>query len=241
MKKRLDQILVDRGLVETKSKGQSLIMSGNVLVGDQVVTKSGTMVAIEADISLKETLPYVSRGGVKLKGAIDHFGINFQDQVVLDVGASTGGFTDCVLQEGAQHVFCIDVGKNQLHEKLQNHPQVTWKESFHVKDLTRQTFDRSFDWIVMDVSFISILKVIPYLLPVLNPNAHMLILFKPQFEVQKKDLVKGVVKNETKREETLTHMIQTLKETYDFSNIQWIDSPIQGPKGNQETILFIQT
>lgn len=241
MKRRLDQILVMRGLAESRSKAQTLIMTGNVLIRNRPVTKPGTIISMDVQIVIKEQLPYVSRGGVKLKGAIDHFGINFKDQVVLDVGASTGGFTDCLLQEGAKQIFCIDVGSNQLHEKLRNHPQVTWKEQFHVDRLMPDTFGQDFDWIVMDVSFISMLKVVKYLVRNLAPQGQMLLLFKPQFEVDRKHLNNGVLKDPDIREEKIAEHIEFLYQKFNFKNIERFDCTIKGPKGNQESFLWIRS
>lgn len=241
MKKRLDHLLIEKKLAPSRSQAQTLIMTGQVLVNDQPVTKSGTLIQADAQIKIKNKMPYVSRGGLKLKGAIDHFKLDFKNKVVLDVGASTGGFTDCLLQEGAKHVYCIDVGTNQLHEKLQAHPQVTWKEKFHVKELSPKTFDQCFSWIVMDVSFISIMKVFPKLMPCLTPKAHMLILFKPQFEVPRQHLTKGVVKDSDIAQHYLDEAIKNIQTTYQTQNILTYPSPLKGPKGNQEYFLWIGT
>jgi 23S rRNA (cytidine1920-2'-O)/16S rRNA (cytidine1409-2'-O)-methyltransferase len=240
MKIRLDVCLVQQGLTESRNKAQTLIMTGKVKVNGQPVTKPGTPIAPDATIDIEQPLRYVSRGGLKLEGALDYFQLDVTGQTVLDVGASTGGFTDCLLQHGAKHVYCIDVGKHQLHENLKNHPQVTWKESFHVDQLTPHTFDQQFSWVVMDVSFISIHKVMPYLVPVLTDHATLLVLFKPQFEADKKDLTKGVLKNDEKRQSLLAQTITQLQTQYGFTTAQPFDATIKGPKGNQETILHLQ-
>lgn len=241
MKKRLDILLVEKKLVQSRSQARALIMTEQVLVNDKIISKAGTLIPEIASVTIKQKMPYVSRGGLKLKGAIDHFGLKLKGDIVLDIGASTGGFTDCCLQEGAQHVYCIDVGTHQLHEKLQNHPQVTWKEQFHVNQLDEGTFDQTFAWIVMDVSFISMLKALPFALNVLKKQGQVLALFKPQFEVSRQHLSKGVVKDPGIAQQYLLEAMTNIQNTYpSVQNIQSHPSPLKGPKGNQEFFLWIQ-
>ncbi len=237
-KKRLDQILVDRGLAETRAKAQALILAGEVLVGDQPAHKAGHSYSTEAVIRLKNEGPrYVSRGGQKLAGALESFSIVPKDLNCLDIGASTGGFTDCLLQQGAKHVTCIDVGKGQLDPKIRHHDKVTWYESFHVKDLTPDFLKKFVDLIVIDVSFISLRKVLPYVLPCLKPNGILLALIKPQFEATRKDLIKGVLKDETKREEILHSMRNHAIIDLRLDDVDIVDCIIRGPKGNLEAFL----
>ncbi|MEZ4704758.1 MAG: TlyA family RNA methyltransferase [Bdellovibrionota bacterium] len=179
-----------------------------------------------------------SRRGLKLAGVLDDLGIDPKGKVCLDVGASTGGFTDCLLQRGAHHVCCIDVGKGQLHPKIREHEKVEWKESFHVKDLTPSTFEVFFDLVTIDVSFISLRKVLPYVLPCLAPHGMVLAMAKPQFETQKANLHKGVVKDEMLRTHILEELIRDLTRTLPITLQKNVDAPIKGPKGNQETFLL---
>lgn len=239
MKKiRLDQLMTEKGLAPTRTKAQSMILAGLVSVDGQTISKAGSPIDPESEIQLKETLRYVSRGGTKLEGALKDFGIDVAGLEVLDVGASTGGFTDCLLQSGAKHVFGIDVGHGQLDNSLRNHPQVTFKESFHVRELSPQTFDRHFPLIVMDVSFISLKKVLPIVLKCLSPGGQILTLIKPQFETQAKHLVKGVVKDDKIRAKILEDIHAFAMNELKLQDTRLSDSVIKGPKGNQETFLF---
>jgi 23S rRNA (cytidine1920-2'-O)/16S rRNA (cytidine1409-2'-O)-methyltransferase len=237
---RLDQLLVEKNLVPTRTKAQALILAGVVRVNDEVVSKAGTAISPEADIQIDEPIKYVSRGGIKLEGALNHLQLSVQDMVVLDVGASTGGFTDCLLQAGAKHVFAIDVGKGQLDVSLRNNPAVTFKESFHVREFSKQTFDRTFELAVVDVSFISLTKVLPYILNCIESGGKILALIKPQFETQAKFLDKGVLKDEPLRLSIIQDISKHASKVLGLKNIQTIDSQIKGPKGNQETFLFAQ-
>ena len=238
MKKiRLDQLLVEKNLAPTRTKAQALILAGLVLVNNETNSKAGTLVDPEADITLKETLKYVSRGGTKLEGALNDLQINVEGLEILDVGASTGGFTDCVLQNGAKHVYAIDVGRGQLDITLRNNPNVTYKESFHVRELSPETFGKTFPMVVMDVSFISLKKVLPTVIPCIQPGGSLLALIKPQFETEAKHLDKGVVRDERIRMQILED-IQAFAAKLGFKDIQLSDSVIKGPKGNQETFLY---
>ncbi|MCB0327692.1 MAG: TlyA family RNA methyltransferase [Bdellovibrionales bacterium] len=239
-KQRLDQELFDRGLVSTKSKASALILSGQVKVGDQVVSKAGHFVKAEDAITIIQSMPYVSRGGLKLQGALEKIQLDPKDKLCLDVGASTGGFTDCLLQKGAKHVCCIDVGKGQLHPKIRNHTKVSWKESFHVKELRPTSFDHLFDLVVVDVSFISIQKVLPFLLPCMEPDGDLLVMLKPQFESQRKYLHKGVVTSEEKRQEILSDFTDWILAQGQYRIQANADAPIKGPKGNQETFFHLK-
>lgn len=230
--------MVELGLAETRAKAQALILAGEILVNDQPATKAGHSVSEEAQVKLKHEGPrYVSRGGIKLAGALDHFAIHPLDLNCLDIGASTGGFTDCLLQRGAKHVTCIDVGKGQLDPKIQNHDQVTWHESFHVKELTPEFIGHQVDLIVIDVSFISLKKVLPFALPCLKSRGILLALIKPQFEATRADLDKGVLKDEIKRNEILVFMQDYAEHDLKLTEVSVRDCVIRGPKGNLEAFL----
>ena len=242
MKKRLDLILVEREFFETREKAKREIMVGNVIVNEQVVTKAGTMFKDNDDLNIriKDKLKYVSRGGLKLEKAIKIWDLNFKDKLVLDIGASTGGFTDCALQNGAKCVYSVDVGKNQLDWKLRNDERVVSIEEMHIKDLKEKDIgDEKVDYIVIDVSFISLTKVIPYFEKFLAKNAKIVMLVKPQFEVGREKIGKnGVVENEEYHDEAIKKIISFSKECgYELAGVG--DSPIKGAKGNKEFLMLL--
>jgi len=236
MKERLDLILVRQGFFETREKAKRAIMAGIVIVDDKKIDKAGTLINEEADIRVKgEQLKYVSRGGLKLEKAIKVFNINMQDKIVFDIGASTGGFTDCSLQNGAKFVYSIDVGTNQLDWKLRQDNRVKSLENMHIKDLKIEDTDNlKADIIVIDVSFISLTKVFCYLKQFLNENGIVSALIKPQFEVGRENIDKGgIVKDIKKHMVAIKNVIDNAKEN-DFY-IGGLDiSPITGTKGNIE-------
>ncbi len=211
MKKRLDLILVDRGLFDTREKAKREIMAGNVIVNEQAVTKAGTNFkdTDELSIRIKDRLRYVSRGGLKLEKAIKIWNLDFRNKIILDIGASTGGFTDCALQNGAVRVYSVDVGTNQLDWRLKNDERVVSIEETHIKDLTTDDMENNrADFIVIDVSFISLTKVIPYLEKFLIENGQVVMLIKPQFEVGREKIGKnGVVVDENNHDEAIKKII----------------------------------
>ena len=173
---RIDQLLVERGLAESREKAQALILAGHVLVNGQKAAKPGHSVARDAAIDIAERMPYVSRGGYKMAGALDHWGIQVAGRICLDAGASTGGFTDCLLQRGAARVWAIDVGHNQLDWKLRNDPRVVAREGVNARYLRTEDFSVSFDLAVCDASFISLTLLIPAIVPLLAPHGAMVLL-----------------------------------------------------------------
>ena len=240
-KSRLDELLVTRGLVETRSKAKALIMSGNVLVNDVPQEKSGTLISVEAIIRLREQLRYVGRGGLKLEKALAEFGILVSDKTCLDVGASTGGFSDCLLQHGAKKVYAIDSGQNQLHWKLKKDPRVVCleKENFRYFETTRIT--DPIDVAVMDVSFISCKILIPKIVEVFkNSPGHktFVLLIKPQFEVGKEEVGKGGIVREENLRQRVVNDITNFCIQLNLNNPQVIPSPITGADGNVEFLLF---
>ncbi len=242
MKKRLDLILVERGFFETREKAKREIMAGNVIVNEQAVTKSGTNFKDSEDlkIRIKDRLKYVSRGGLKLEEAIKVWNLDFNGKTVLDIGASTGGFTDCALQNGAEKVYSVDVGTNQLDWKLRNDERVVSIEETHIKDLTLKNLNDSMaDFIVIDVSFISLTKVIPYLEKFLKKTGYVIMLIKPQFEVGKDKIGKnGIVIEEEYHDEAIKKIISFIKESgYELQGVK--ESPIKGSKGNKEFLALI--
>ncbi len=237
-KERLDLLLTQRGLAESRTKAQALILAGVVVVGDQRVDKPGALVDREAEVRLKgEQLPYVSRGGLKLKGALDHFRLPVRGQVCADIGASTGGFTDCLLQEGATRVHAIDVGYGQLHEKLRQDPRVRSRERVNARNLTDEDLPEPVGVVVIDVSFISLRLVLPAVLAKLSPGGVLIALVKPQFEVGREHVGKGgVVKDAAARQQAIDGMVAFVKDQ-GLTVLGTIDSSIPGPAGNLEALL----
>ena len=243
MKKRLDLILVERELFEAREKAKREIMAGNVIVNEQVETKAGTMFMDndKLKIRIKDKLKYVSRGGLKLEKAIKTWDLDFKDKLVLDIGASTGGFTDCALQNGAKYVYSVDVGKNQLDWKLRNDERVLSLEEMHIKDLKQEDINNEkVNFIVIDVSFISLTKVIPYFKKFLAKTGKIVMLVKPQFEVGREKIGRnGVVENEEYHDEAIKKIISFSKEGgYELLGVE--DSPIRGTKGNKEFLMLLK-
>lgn len=239
MKKRLDIILVELGYFETREKSKREIMAGNVLINDKLEIKPGTQFKTEniKDIKIKNKLKYVSRGGLKLEEAIKYWSIDFKDKKVLDIGASTGGFTDCALQNGASFVYANDVGTNQLDFKLRRNERVKSIEQTHIKDLE---LDDKVDLIVIDVSFISLTKVIPYFEKFSDFNLKVVALIKPQFELVREKISKnGIVMEEEYRQEAIKKVVNSFKENK-YNIIGIIDSPILGGKGNKEYLIYVE-
>jgi 23S rRNA (cytidine1920-2'-O)/16S rRNA (cytidine1409-2'-O)-methyltransferase len=236
-RERIDKLLVELGLAETRTKAQALIMSGVVLVNEQRIEKPSQEFSATENIRLKgnsaET-KYVGRGGLKLEKALDEFQIRPSKYVCLDVGASTGGFTDCLLQNGAKKVIAVDVGTNQLVWKLRNDERVEVRENTNARYLKPDDFTETFDLIVMDVSFISVTKILPVLKDLLAENGKIIVLIKPQFEVGKGEVGKGgIVKDEAKHTEVI-EKIHIFAESIGLQNSGLIDSPILGADGNKE-------
>jgi len=240
-KERLDVLVVERGLAESRAKAQALILAGEVVVDDQRVDKPGTLVPREAGLRLKgEAMPYVSRGGLKLKAALDRFEVDARGAVCADLGASTGGFTDCLLQAGAARVYAIDVGYGQLHQKLQSDPRVVSRERVNARHLTSAELPEPVSILTVDVSFISLRLVLPAALPHLRPGGTLVALVKPQFEVGKEKVGKGgVVRDAAAREEAIGG-IRAFVEAAGLHVSGVMDSPIAGPAGNVEALLVAQ-
>ena len=240
-KERLDVLVVERGLAESRAKAQALILAGQVVVDDQRVDKPGALVSTGAELRLKgEVLPYVSRGGLKLKGAIDRFALDVRGRVAADIGASTGGFTDCLLQEGALRVHAIDVGYGQLHEKLRMDPRVRSRERVNARYLSAEDLPEQVGVVVIDVSFISLTQVLPAVLPFLDVGGLLIALVKPQFEVGRDRLGKGgVVRDAQARQEAIDGVTAFVREQgLEVKGL--MDSTVPGPAGNIEALLVAQ-
>ncbi|MDQ7786319.1 MAG: TlyA family RNA methyltransferase [Thermodesulfovibrionales bacterium] len=263
MKERLDILLVARGLVKSREMGRALIMEGKVLVNGERITKAGIFVHGTSQITLTgEGIPFVSRGGLKLEAALNYFQIEAEGKVVMDVGSSTGGFTDCLLKRGAKKVFCIDVGYGQLAWSLRNDPRVVVMERTNIRYLdqefsgagesgtgvqkrfTEKDFEelqnRSIDAVVIDVSFISLSKVVPPVMTFHKDRGEMLALIKPQFEVGKGEVGKGgIIKDKEKRLSAVNQVRETL-ESSGLETIGIFESPVRGQKGNIEYFIFMK-
>lgn len=237
MKVRLDQLLVIKSIAESREKAKALIMSGNIIVDGKVADKPGKLVSINSNIVVKEKLKYVSRGGYKLETALSEFQLNVKDFICLDIGSSTGGFVDCLIKHGAKLVYAIDVGKNQLHESLKNNQKVISYEEKDARELTEKEIPQKIDLITIDVSFISLTKIIPSVIKFLKPNGYLLVLVKPQFELSKKYVKKGVVKDEKLRMQAV-EKIKKFIEELNFEVINVCKSYPLGSKGNQEYFIL---
>lgn len=236
---RLDLLLVERGLFETRSKALAAVMAGLVLVDGRPAAKAGEPVALDAELSLKsDPCPFVSRGGLKLRAALDAFPIETKDRVCLDLGASTGGFTDCLLQAGAAKVYAVDVGTAQLASKLKDDPRVVSRENTHAKLLRPEQFAPRPTLAVADVSFISLSQVLPFILPCLAAPAELVVLVKPQFEVGPKLAPKGVVRDPAVRLQAVDK-IRAAAAALGLAERGLIESPAKGPKGNLEFLLWL--
>jgi 23S rRNA (cytidine1920-2'-O)/16S rRNA (cytidine1409-2'-O)-methyltransferase len=237
-KKRLDHLVLEKDLAPSRQRAQALIMAGKVLVDGVLVDKPGTSVSIDADISVKgENLAYVSRGGLKLAGALEALKISVKDLVCLDIGASTGGFTDCLLQHGAAKVYAVDVGYGQLAWRLRQNGRVIVIERTNIRHMPADRIPEAADLATIDVSFISLRLVVPAVLKFLKPGGRILALIKPQFEVGKGKVGKGgVVKDAKLRESVVSGLIEFFSQL-GLTCGTVVPSSILGPKGNQEYIL----
>ncbi len=242
-KERLDKLVVDRGLCSSRAQAQALIMDGKVKVRGEALKKPGTLISVEeTDIEVSGLQPFVSRGGLKLAKALPLFGIQVQDRVCMDVGASTGGFTDCLLQHGASQVIAVDVGYGQLDWKLRSDPRVQVLEKTNIRELKAEQLEGLPSLGVVDTSFISLKKVLPPLAALLSPDAEMVALLKPQFE--HKDYIqdnkfKGVVKGLETHRTIVNGVLQDLHDLLPDWTLAGLDfSPITGPKGNIEFLLY---
>jgi 23S rRNA (cytidine1920-2'-O)/16S rRNA (cytidine1409-2'-O)-methyltransferase len=251
VKIRLDKLLVERGITPSRERAQALILAGKVLINEQKIEKAGA--SVEEDVALRllgEDLRYVSRGGLKLESALEHWQIDLHGKVCLDVGASTGGFTDCMLQHGAVRVIAVDTGYGQMNFRLRNDPRVRLLEKTNARFLKAEQVGEAVDFIAMDVSFISATLVLPTVVGALGngalpdgrrrPSLHrqIVVLVKPQFEVGRERVGKGgIVRDEEAQRSAVTKVEATLHEL-GCARTEWIESPILGMEGNREFLLY---
>ena len=241
-KKRLDKLLFEKGLAPSRERAQAYIMSGNVLVNETPITKSGTKVDITANIRIKGMdQPFVGRGGLKLEKAIEHYLLTVKNKIAMDIGASTGGFTDCMLKNGASFVYAIDVGTNQLAWELIKHPKVKNLEKTNFRHMPFDRVGTYVDLIVIDVSFISLTKILDNCLNFLKFGGDLIALIKPQFEAGKDNVSKGGIVADTQVKSDIIHSIKDYAKSIGFKiGGEVIPSPIQGKKsGNQEFLIHL--
>lgn len=240
-KQRLDLLLVERGLCETRAKAQARILAGDVLVEDRPVTKAGTAVNVESTIRLRgESLPYVSRGGLKLAGALDTFQIDPTGWICFDAGASTGGFTDCLLQRGAARVYAVDVGTNQLHWKLRSDARVVSLEQVNLRTWEPDRIPEKCRLLVADLSFISLRLAIPPIIASLSADAEAILLVKPQFEAGKSDVGSGGIVRDPAVHERVQREIWDFFTATELRPQALCESPIQGMEGNREFLMHLK-
>lgn len=241
MKERLDVLLVNRGLAPSREKAKTMIMEGNVFVNNNREDKAGSMFPDDCNIEIHgTTLKYVSRGGLKLEKAMTHFGITLDGKVCMDIGASTGGFTDCMLQNGASKVYAVDVGYGQFAWKLRQDERVVCMEKTNIRYVTPEDIDDALDFASVDVSFISLTKVLGPAKELLKEHGQMVCLIKPQFEAGREKVgKKGVVREKSVHEEVIEKVINFALETgFSIHNLEY--SPIKGPEGNIEYLVYIE-
>jgi 23S rRNA (cytidine1920-2'-O)/16S rRNA (cytidine1409-2'-O)-methyltransferase len=237
-KQRIDILLYEKGVAESRNAARSLLMSGCVYVDGQKVDKAGKLVNPDSEIIVKDGLPkYVSRGGLKLEKALMEFQIDVKDKICLDIGSSTGGFTDCLLQYGAKKVYAVDVGYGQLDWKLRNDPRVILKERLNARYLKKEDIGEQVDIVTIDVSFISIIKVIDPALKILRNVGVLIGLIKPQFEVGKGQVGKGGIVRDSEKHEAVIDEVEQYLDELGLKNIRTIESPILGAEGNKEFLI----
>lgn len=236
-KERIDKLLVERRLAESRTKAQALVMAGVVLVNERRVEKSSETFSSDDVIRIKGDTAesrYVGRGGLKLDAALNAFEIDPKDFNCIDIGASTGGFTDCLLQHGAARLTAIDVGTNQLVWSLRTDPRIDVRENVNARNLKPDDFERPFDLAVMDVSFISVTKILPAIVPLLTGNGRIVVLIKPQFEVGRGEVGKGGIVRESEKHERVVAEVNSFAESIGLAVMGTIESPIRGAEGNKE-------
>jgi len=228
-------------MTESREKAKSMIMAGLVEVDNLRIDKPGHLTPVSSKVSLKEPYPpYVSRGGLKLAAALDHFSVPVENKVLMDVGSSTGGFTDCLLQRGARKVIAVDVGYGQLHWKIRNDPRVAVLEKTNIRHLRPEDLSEEIDGAVIDVSFISLKLVVPPVSKLLLHDAFILALIKPQFEVGRRQVGKGGVVRDPALHQEVIHDLTHHFESMDWNALGHMASPILGPKGNREFFVYLK-
>ena len=236
-RQRIDLLLVERSLAESREKAQALLLAGQVLVNGQKVDKAGAAVDSTAAIEILARMPWVSRGGYKLAGALDHWGIDVTGRVCVDIGSSTGGFTDCLLQRGAARVHCVDVGAGQLHWKLRTDPRVVLHEGVNARYLEPAALSEPVNLAVCDVSFISVTLILPMIPALLQPDGELIVLVKPQFEVGRDQVGRGGIVRDPALHEAVCSKVEDAARMLGFKT-DLMESPLPGAEGNKEFLLY---
>ncbi|HLL77740.1 MAG TPA: TlyA family RNA methyltransferase [Pyrinomonadaceae bacterium] len=243
-RERIDKLLVERGLAQSRARAAALVMAGAVLVSEQRVEKPSETFPPDAEIRVRgaedPAARYVGRGGLKLEAALSAFALDVTDSVCIDVGASTGGFTDCLLQHGARRVFAVDVGHNQLDYRLRTDPRVESREGVNARNLRAEDFSERFDLAVMDVSFISATKVLPAVVPLLKPGARAVVLVKPQFEVGKGEVGKGGIVKDPAQHARVVEEVNNAARELGLVVRGVVESPVLGAEGNREFLALYE-
>ena len=240
MKVRADRLLTDRALVPSRERARALIMAGQVIIGEHKVEKAGQLVDDSLEVRIKNDLPFVSRGGLKLEKALAEFIIDVKGLTVMDVGASTGGFTDCLLQRGAARIFAVDVGYGQLAWKLQQDERVLSLEKTNIRYLQPESLPAVPDMAVIDASFISLDKVLPNTLKLVRSRGTVVALIKPQFEVGRGEVGRGGVVREPEKHMAVIESVRSLAESLNLETVGVTESPITGQKGNREFLVYLK-
>jgi 23S rRNA (cytidine1920-2'-O)/16S rRNA (cytidine1409-2'-O)-methyltransferase len=239
-KLRIDNLLVERGFFQSRESAKRAVMAGEVKVGEQVAAKSSQLVDLEALVTVAEAPRYVGRGGQKLEGALDFFGLAVDGKVALDIGASTGGFTDCLLQRGAKKVYAVDVGHGQMAWKIRKNPRVIVLEKINARSLSREQIPELVDLCVIDVSFISLTLILPPALDLIAPEGAIVALIKPQFELKREDVGRGGIVRELALHEKAQQKIVQFVKTAGYRVIGLVPSTITGTDGNQEFFICLR-
>ncbi|MBI5236369.1 MAG: TlyA family RNA methyltransferase [Deltaproteobacteria bacterium] len=239
-KSRIDSLVFERGLATSMTMAGAIIMAGKVIVNGQMVDKPGTRISLESVVTLKESLPFVGRGGVKLSGALDGFGVDASGAVCMDVGSSTGGFTDCLLQRGAAFVYAIDVGKGLMDAAIASDERVRLLEHRNIRYMERSEVESPVDIAVIDVSFISLEKVLPKVREFVRSGGIVLALIKPQFEVAKGEVGKGGIVKDPEKHRATIEKIRLFSESIGLIAMGSMESPITGAKGNREFWMLLK-
>jgi 23S rRNA (cytidine1920-2'-O)/16S rRNA (cytidine1409-2'-O)-methyltransferase len=239
-KLRIDNLLVARGLFESRERAQRSIMAGEVKIGDEIAAKPSQLVDLDAAVTVAEAQRYVGRGGQKLEGALDHFRVDVSEKVALDIGASTGGFTDCLLQRGAKKVYAVDVGHGQLAWKIRNDSRVVVLEKVNARSLAQKQVPEHIDLVVIDVSFISLTLILPSAFDLLAPDGVIVALIKPQFELERHDVSRGGIVRDATLHEKAQQKIVRFVEAAGHRVIGLVPSTITGADGNQEFFICLR-
>jgi 23S rRNA (cytidine1920-2'-O)/16S rRNA (cytidine1409-2'-O)-methyltransferase len=243
-RERIDKLLVEKGFAESRTKAQAMIMAGVVLVAEERVDKPSEQFPLDVQIRIKRaddpTSRYVGRGGLKLEAALREFQLDVTGSVCLDVGASTGGFTDCLLQHGAAQVFAVDVGHNQIDWRLRQDPRVEVREGVNARFLKPEDFAAQFDLVVVDVSFISLTKVLPAVAPLLSQSGSLVTLIKPQFEVGRGEVGSGGIVRDSQKHARVVDEVTNAANSLGLTPVRVIESPIRGAEGNLEFLALFR-